>query len=188
MVFSAARCMGTANCKSEVLLQRCKSVSSCTLPVLRPTTCICLRTSTSTTTARCPRPRRRTSPPCRRARAHSRRTRTRRAVLGVQQALEEILQHLVLRLPRRTRCTARAPTTTTATAFHLSQRALNRRQREGRRTQRPDEACGGNRGVHRTAENATRVAVGASRVLVVVLREEGLFRCRIVERWEWGRL
>jgi hypothetical protein len=87
------------------------------LPVLRPTACICLRTST-TTAARCPRPHRSASPaPVPGLTAEEPRL---AAVLGIQQALEEILQHLVLRLPRRTRYTTRAPTTTTATALHLS--------------------------------------------------------------------
>jgi len=97
-----------------------KSVSSRTLPVLRPTACICLPTSsnsTTTTATRCPRPCRNTSLPCsRRARPHSRESKTRAAVLGVQQALEEILQHLVLRLPSRTRCAAARALTT---ALHL---------------------------------------------------------------------
>jgi hypothetical protein len=117
-----------------------------------------------------------TSPPCGRARAHSRGgTWTQGVVLGVQQTLDVILQNLVLCLSRQTRSGARA---STADALHLGWRALNRRQREGRRTQWPDEACGRrSRGVHWTAENTVWVASSTSRVLVVVLREDGSFRC-----------
>jgi hypothetical protein len=67
---------------------------------------------TCATFARCPRPRRDTiSLPCGRATAHSRGgTRTHGVALGVQQALDDILQHLLLCLSRQTRSGARAPT------------------------------------------------------------------------------
>jgi hypothetical protein len=37
------------------------------------------------------------------------------------------------------------------------------------------------------AENTAWVAIGASCVLVVLLRAEGLFGCWVVERSEWAR-
>src|SRR6266702_1424654 len=83
------------------------------LPVLRPTACIrirlriptCTRTTSTSALTRRPRPCRRGPPNCS-TRAHRRGAGARRAVLGIQQALEEVLQHLVLRLSRRAR---RAP-------------------------------------------------------------------------------
>jgi hypothetical protein len=112
------------------------------LRILRPTACIRIRlriptrtrtrTTSTSATARRPRPSRRRLP--------SRRTSARRAVLGIQQALEEVLQHLVLRRAgrapedrRRRRACAPAETEAAkrgarAAALHLCQRMLDCRQ------------------------------------------------------------
>lgn len=42
--------------------------------------------------------------------------------------------------------------------------------------------------VGRRTEDTARVAIGASRAFVVVLREKGRFRRWVVEGWERGRL
>jgi hypothetical protein len=39
-----------------------------------------------------------------------------------------------------------------------------------------------------SAEDAARVTIGVLRVLVIALREKGLFGRRVVEAWERGRL
>jgi hypothetical protein len=85
-------------------------------------------------------------------------------VLGVQQDLEEILQHLVMHLPSRSGCRPRA--------YH---RPPSRCARPTASSEKIDEHNGPTRpAVGRTeAEGAARVAVGASCVLVVVFFSRG---------------
>ena len=71
-------------------------------------------------------------------------------------------------------------------ALHLAERALDVGHAERAAAEWADDASAG--GLGRVAEHPARVAVRLLGVLVVVLREEGLFGDRVVEWRERGRL
>ena len=76
-----------------------------------------------------------------------------------------------------------------AGALHLRKRTLDRCQREGRGAQGNDEASGGQHECAcERAKDPMRAAMGAPRILVVVLCERGQVGRGVVEGWERGRL
>ena len=157
------------------------SVSSRRLPVLPASACA--RLTCATTIARCPRTRRSTRPPCGRARAHSRGEPGHRAWWCSTSSCRYSAKFRFATVSsdsgcayHRHRCCPRSwPAPAQPSAAGRLTNLVVRRASDQR-----------SRGVHRTAENATQVVVGALRVLVVVLREEGILWCWINERWDYG--
>lgn len=96
------------------------------------------------------------------------------AVLGIQQALEEVLHRACS--PSEAGAVKRG---TRAASLHLRQRTLDRGQRDVRRAQGTNEAGYWWRG---------RVCVSTKNVTRVAICEKGLFGRRIIIGWERSRL
>ena len=101
------------------------------------------------------------------------------AVLGIQQALGEVLQDFVLHRACSPSEAGAVKRGTPAASLLLLQRTLDRGQRDVRRAQGPNEAGNWWRG---------RVCVSTKNVTRVAICEKGLFGRRIIIGWERSRL